>query len=97
VANYNTEEAAFWGDVFTSGGPKHACNGVDQVRDGDTYGDLGLRQCGQPDPNNPGFTLCGFTFDGNCADTCTKTGDHYTSCGTTTSGIETVLLYGTAP
>jgi hypothetical protein len=98
AASYNVEEAAFYGDVFTStAGAKHACNGVDQVRDGDTYGDLANRQCGQEDPNNPGYTLCGFVFDGNCSDICVKSGDHYTSCGTQTANIETVRLYGTAP
>jgi hypothetical protein len=97
LANYNVEEAAYWGNVFSSNpGQMHACNGVDQVRDGDTYGDLPLRQCAQPDPNNPGYTLCGFVFDGNCADICVRNGDHYTSCGTQTEVI-TTLLYGTAP
>ena len=97
LANYNVEEAAFYGDVFSSSpGAKRACNGVDQVRDGDTYGDLPNRQCGQPDPNNPGYTLCGFVFDGNCSDICVRSGDHYTSCGQY-GDIHTVRLYGTAP
>jgi hypothetical protein len=96
LSAYNVEEAAFYGDVFSNIIGKHACNGVDQVRDGDTYGDLANRQCGQEDPNNPGYTLCGFVFDGNCADICTKSGDHYTQCGTSTN-VETVRLYGTAP
>jgi hypothetical protein len=96
--NYNVEEAAFYGDVFsTSTIAKRACNGVDQVRDGDTYGDLPLRQCGQPDPNNPGYTLCGFIFDGNCADVCTFNVDHYESCPLGAVNVETVRLYGTAP
>jgi hypothetical protein len=95
--SYNVEEAAFYGDVFTTtAGAKHACNGVDQVRDGDTYGDLPNRQCGQPDPNNPGYTLCGFVFDGDCADICTVNGDHYEQCAGF-SNVETVRLYGTAP
>jgi hypothetical protein len=94
AANYNTEEAAFYGDVFTTGANAlHACNGVDQVRAGDR-GVLGSRQCGQPDPNNPGYTLCGFVFDGDCADVCTRDNDHYTACGAATN-IETVRLYGT--
>lgn len=95
--SYNVEEAAFYGDVFSSSpGAKRACNGVDQVRDGDTYGDLPLRQCGQPDPNNPGYTLCGFVFDGNCANTCTVNGDHYVQCGQH-GDVDTIRLYGTAP
>jgi hypothetical protein len=95
--NYNVEEAAFYGNVFTSTtGAKHACNGVDQVRDGDTYGDLPNRQCGQEDPTNRGYTLCGFVFDGNCADICTVNGDHYEECAGF-SNVETIHLYGTAP
>ncbi len=102
ATNYNVEEAAFYGDIFTStAGAIHACDGVDQVRVGDTYGDLPYRQCGQPDPNNPGYTPCGFVFDGNCADICTVTSDHYSNCtdpaGNGHSFIETIRLYGTAP
>ncbi len=101
VANYNVEEAAFYGDVFTTtANAKRACDGVDQVRVGDTYGDLPYRQCGQPDPNNPGYTPCGFVFDGNCADICLRNGDHYSSCAAPSGNfaqVETSLLYGTAP
>jgi len=97
AANYNVEEGAFYGNIFaTLGHQLHACNGVDQVRDGDTYGDLPLRQCAQEDPNNLGYTLCGFVFDGNCADVCVVNGDHYTTCNSQTEVI-TSRLYGTAP
>ena len=97
LLNYNVEEGAFYGTIFDGrGNETHACNGVDQVRDGDTFGDLPLRQCAQPDPNNPGYTLCGFLFDGNCADVCVRNGDHYSSCAAQTEVI-TTLLYGTAP
>jgi hypothetical protein len=100
--NYNVEEAAFYGDLFTTTpGAMHACNGVDQVRVGDTYGDLPLRQCGQPDSRNPGYTLCGFVYDGECAKICEKVGDHYTTCqdanGDWLKYGETVRLLGTAP
>ena len=102
VADYQAQEAAFYGDIFTSAaGAIHACNGVDQVRLGDTWGDLPSRQCGQPDPNNPGHTPCGFVFDGNCADICTANGDHYSSCvdagGSSHPNVETSWLYGTPP
>lgn len=97
AASYNVEEGAFYGNIFDSrSGQIHACNGVDQVRDGDTYGDLPLRQCAQPDPNNPGYTPCGFVFDGNCADICVRNNDHYSTCGSQ-SEVITTLLYGTAP
>jgi len=98
-ANYNVEEGAFYGNVWSgSMGQMHACNGVDQVRDGDTYGDLPLRQCAQPDPNNPGYTPCGFVFDGNCTDVCVRSpsGDHYSSCNGNNYVVTTRLL-GTAP
>jgi hypothetical protein len=97
AANYNVEEGAFYGNVWAGNlGQMHACNGVDQVRDGDTYGDLPLRQCAQPDPNNPGYTPCGYVFDGNCADICVRNGDHYSSCGSFGT-VVTTRLYGTAP
>lgn len=99
AANYNVEEGAFYGSVWAGNfGQMHACNGVDQVRDGDTYGDLPLRQCAQPDPNNPGYTPCGFVFDGNCTDICTRSpaGDHYSSCNGN-NYVVTTRLYGTAP
>ncbi len=99
AANYNVEEGAFYGNVWSgSMSQMHACDGVDQVRDGDTYGDLSLRQCAQQDPNNPGYTPCGFVFDGNCADICVRaaSGDHYSSCNGK-SYVVTTRLYGTAP
>lgn len=97
AANYNTEEGAFYGNVWAGNSNQmHACNGVDQVRDGDSYGDLPLRQCAQPDPNNPGYTPCGYVFDGNCADICTRSGDHYSACNGN-SYVVTTVLYGTAP
>lgn len=102
AANFNVEEAAFYGDLFTTTpGALHACNGVDQVRVGDTYGDLPNRQCGQEDSKNPGYTLCGFVYDGECAKVCEKVGDHYTTCadvkGDWHHNGETVRLLGTAP
>ncbi|MBV8761471.1 MAG: hypothetical protein JO257_29510 [Deltaproteobacteria bacterium] len=99
AANYNVEEGAFYGNVWSGNAAQyHACNGADQVRVGDTYGDLPLRQCAQPDPNNPGYTPCGFVFDGNCSDVCVRSasGDYFTSCNGNTY-VVTTRLYGTAP
>ncbi|HSN27283.1 MAG TPA: hypothetical protein VLT45_13405 [Kofleriaceae bacterium] len=99
AANYNVEEGAFYGNIWAGNMNQiHACDGVDQVRVGDTYGDLSLRQCAQEDPNNPGYTPCGYVFDGNCADICVRatSGDHYSSCNNFTT-ILTTRLYGTAP
>lgn len=64
---WTLEEGAFYGDVF---GPLSqpiqwfACQGRDQAA-GETGG-LIERDCAQPDPENPGFTMCGFMFAGSC-------------------------------
>jgi hypothetical protein len=64
---WTLEEGAFYGNVF---GPMSqpiqwfACRGRDKAT-GDT-GQLGLRDCAAPDPEHPGFTLCGLTFAGDC-------------------------------
>jgi hypothetical protein len=68
--NYVVEEGAFYGNVFQAvdGAPIiwNACSGRDQSS-GST-GTLELRDCAKPDPANPGYTLCGFTYTGPCAD-----------------------------
>lgn len=67
--DYSVEEAAFYGNVFT---PPHeplvwnACRGRDEAAS--ESGDLDLRDCSEPDPENPGLTLCGFKYAGDCAD-----------------------------
>ncbi len=67
--DYSVEEAAFYGNVFTSIDEPliwNACRGRDEAA-GES-GDLDLRDCSEPDPANPGFTLCGFNDAGDCAD-----------------------------
>lgn len=67
--DYSAEEGAFFGNVFTPGDEPiiwNACRGRTQAS-GES-GDLALRDCTEPDPANPGFTMCGFTFAGDCAD-----------------------------
>ncbi len=63
-ANWTLEEGGFYGMYFTP--PDQpinwiACRGRDaaQAHQAD-------RDCAQPDPLNPGKTLCGFTFAGDC-------------------------------
>lgn len=66
---YTVEEGAFYGDVFRPVGEPIvwvACRGRDQAA-GET-GQLDDRDCAEPDPTNPGFTQCGFTYAGDCAD-----------------------------
>jgi len=61
------EEGAFFGNFF---GPIDqplqwfACRGRDQVAG--EGGNLANRLCTVPDPANPGFTMCGMTFAGDC-------------------------------
>jgi hypothetical protein len=67
--DYSAEEGAFFGNVFTPEGEPiiwNACRGRDQAIT--ESGDLDLRDCAQPDPANPGFTMCGFVDAGDCAD-----------------------------
>jgi len=58
---YTQEEGAFYGNIFAKPQELVACNG----RDG-----ANIRVCALEDENRPGFTRCGFTFDGNCQDAC---------------------------
>lgn len=67
--DFTVEEGAFYGDIFR---PEHlpiiwvACRGRGQAVS--ESGPLDDRDCTEPDPQNPGFTLCGFTYAGDCAD-----------------------------
>lgn len=68
LAAYPIQEAAFYGDIFTDGEPivAVACLGKDQAAS--ETGSLEDRDCAEPDPTNPGKTICGFTYAGHCAD-----------------------------
>lgn len=71
-AAYQIEEGAFWGNLFVDLGAidANACDGVDQASD-DSYGDLPLRQCAQPDGvAGSGLTPCGFHYAGLCGSAC---------------------------
>ena len=66
-AAWTLEEGAFYGNLFTPGDQPIdwiACRGEDQAA-GETGG-LVERDCAEPDPANPGKTLCGFTYAGDC-------------------------------
>jgi hypothetical protein len=66
-ATWTLEEGAFYGDYFTPADEPInwiACRGAAQAA-GETGG-LIERDCAEPDPANPGFTLCGFTYAGDC-------------------------------
>jgi len=67
---YAVEEGAFYGNIF-SGDPDgpidwNCCRGEGQASG--EFGGLALRDCAEEDPANPGFTLCGFKYAGDCAD-----------------------------
>lgn len=64
------EEGAFFGDVFQPDSKPlemYACQGRDQAL-GPESGDMGSRDCAEPDAAHPGLTICGMTFAGDCAD-----------------------------
>jgi len=69
VAAFSLEEGAFFGDVFVE--PEQpiqafACRGAAQAAG--EGGALVDRDCTEPDPSNPGKTICGMTYVGDCAD-----------------------------
>lgn len=96
--DYKIEEGAFWGNVFTDQGSvaAYACDGVDQAAN-DTYGDLPIRQCAQPDGTS-GYTPCGFYYAGLCSAACSSTST-YSGCayggGAASAQVVTTFLYGT--
>jgi hypothetical protein len=71
---YSVEEGAFYGNVFIDDPDQtvppdwHACTGEGQAAGEPTAGGLVLRDCAEENPGNPGFTYCGFKYDGHCRD-----------------------------
>lgn len=62
-------EGAFYGNLFVDEDAEidwNACRGESQAA-GETGG-LVLRDCTEPNPNNPGYTMCGFKYAGDCRD-----------------------------
>jgi hypothetical protein len=67
-AGWTVEEGAFYGNLFTPDDqpPRWiACRGSGQLASADASGLIG-RDCAKPDPANPGYTLCGFVYAGDC-------------------------------
>jgi hypothetical protein len=65
---FTLEEGAFFGNIFTHEDDPieaYACVGQGGAQAPDSGG-LALRDCAEEDPNNPGFTKCGFTYVGIC-------------------------------
>jgi hypothetical protein len=66
---WTLEEGAFYGELFTPGNEPInwiACRGRDQAAG--EIGGLSERDCAEPDPMNPGKTICGFNYAGDCGD-----------------------------
>jgi hypothetical protein len=100
VGDYQIEEGAFWGNIFTDLGAitGHSCDGVDQAAD-DSYGDLPLRACAQWDGvASSDRSPCGMSYAGLCSAVCT-TASPYSGCafqaGTASEAVVTSFLYGT--
>lgn len=101
VADYQLEEGAFWGNVFTDLGSVtgYSCNGVDQAAD-DTVGDLPLRECAEWDGvTGSNASQCGFHYAGLCSTACSTATAPYNGCafqgGSASSSVVTAFLYGT--
>jgi hypothetical protein len=100
VADYQLEEGAFWGNVFTNVGTVtgYSCNGVDQAAD-DTIGDLPLRECAEWDGvTGSNASACGFHYAGLCSAACTTATAPYSGCsfqgGSASAVVVTTFLYG---
>ncbi|HEY4057550.1 MAG TPA: hypothetical protein VGM39_13120 [Kofleriaceae bacterium] len=68
---FSLEEGAFFGDIFTDPTgdiQAYACRGRGQAAGEPATGALADRDCTEPDPANPGKTLCGMFYAGDCAD-----------------------------
>ena len=66
---FDLEEGAFFGNVFTHEDDPlewYACRGRAQAAG--EFGGLAPRDCTEPDPDNPGYTYCGFIYTGDCRD-----------------------------
>lgn len=64
---WSVEEGAFFGNYFVPVNQPiewYACRGEGQASG--EFGGLIDRDCAEPDPANPGKTLCGFTYAGDC-------------------------------
>jgi hypothetical protein len=70
---FTLQEGAFFGNVFTGDAPIdwNACLGKDKKESGfgggGGGGGLFMRDCAFPDPAQPGKTICGFNFAGDCS------------------------------
>lgn len=93
------EEGAFYGNLFTDA-PEgadpdwNACSGRDKDAN-PTAGGLANRLCAEEDPNNLGFTYCGFKYAGPCRDYDTTVATPYAckKASTVTVGVTAYTQY----
>lgn len=91
---WSLQEGAFFGNLFSAPDrplQAYACRGRDQAAG--AGGGLVERVCTEPDPANPGHTLCGFVYAGDCghfaADQACESFSHH---GTFYQGCHTAPL-----
>jgi hypothetical protein len=83
---FTLEEGAFYGQYFVEEGEPiawYACLGEDES--GGEAGGLHLRECAEPDPEDPTLTTCGFNYTGVCRDYVSGVLDPY-ACRTFDEG-----------
>ncbi len=69
ASTYSIQEGGFFGNIFDNGKGEpdwYACRGEGQAA-GESGG-LALRDCTEENPANPGYTMCGFHYAGDCGD-----------------------------
>jgi hypothetical protein len=77
---YSLQEGAFYGNIFVDPAAPldwNACRGRDQAAGEE--GGLELRDCTEPDPNDPSHTKCGFKYAGDCGN-YTGSSAHVPAC-----------------
>lgn len=66
---YLLQEGAFYGNIFADDTDApldwNACRGKDKAATPD-LGEMEMRACTEPDPNDPAHTVCGFKYAGDC-------------------------------
>lgn len=66
---YSLQEGAFYGNIFSEDTDApldwNACRGKDKAAT-PNRGELAMRDCTEPDPNDPSHTVCGFKYAGDC-------------------------------
>ena len=67
MKRFSLQEGAFYGNLFSDPDAPldwNACRGRDQAAG--ERGDLRMRDCTEPDLDNPTLTKCGFKYAGDC-------------------------------